>query len=162
MRIPVFAVLLLTVVSAFAQQPAIVDAVKAMQAGRLEEAKSALEEILAKEPRNTAAQSYLRTVRDRIARKEAARAEVESVILDRVSLNDAAARDAVDYVMQLLVRGGLEKNRANIVWEVPSDFPGRVTINLTGMPGATALDYVTQAAGLRVSFEEHAIRVFKP
>lgn len=133
-----------------------------MQAGRLEDAQMALEEILRTDPRNMAAQTYLRQVRDRLARREAARAEVESIVLPRVSLTDASAREAVDYVIQLLVRGGLSKNRANIVWTVPADFTGRVTINLDGIPGATALDYVAEAAGLRVSFEEHAIRVFKP
>lgn len=142
-----------------AATPTVQDAQAALQAGRLDEAKAVLDQILATDPRNAAAQNISRVVAQALARRAAARQQLERVTIPTLDLKDASAREAVDYTLQLIGKNSPQGTRPNLVWMVPPDFPGRVTIRLDNVPGATALEYVVGAAGLAVGFEEHAIRV---
>lgn len=142
-----------------ASPPTVQEAQAAMQAGRLDDAKAVLDQILAADPRNQAAQNISRIVGQALARRAAARQQLERVILPTLDLKDASAREAVDYTLQLIAKNSPQGQRPNLVWMVPPDFPGRVTLRLDNVPGATALEYVVGAAGLGVAFEEHAVRV---
>lgn len=140
-------------------EPGVADAVKASREGDLAGAKLILEAVLAKEPGNAAARNLLRTVDQQIAGREKARRIWEAVTIPRIDLRDASAREAFEFVGQQIARQAPGGRGPNLVWMVPAEYPNRVTLSLQNVPGATALDYVAQTAGLQVVFEPHALRV---
>lgn len=152
--------LLLSVIAGVAlADPGVADAVKASREGDLSGSKLILEAVLAKEPGNTAARNLLRTVDQQIATRDRARRNLEAVTIPRINFQDVSAREAFDFVGQQIAKNSPDGRGPNLVWMVPADFPNRVTLSLQNVPGATALEYVAQSAGLRLVFEPHALRV---
>ncbi|MCX7869131.1 MAG: hypothetical protein N2322_04180, partial [Terrimicrobiaceae bacterium] len=113
------------------------------------------------EPSNAAARLQLRRVIERQTRAEAMRLALSRIILPAVRLEDVSAREAMDYLTQAISksRPGF---RLNTVWMVPPEHPGRVTLQLEDIPASEALRYAAEAAGLEISFEEHAVKVRAP
>lgn len=125
-------------------------------------AKAQFDQILASDPKNQIAKNYLKLINEKAARQMAAQRKLESIVIPRLDLKDASARESFEYVIQLINKSAPEGYRANLVWVVPSDYAQRVTLSLDGVPATTALKYIAEMAGLRLSIEEFAIRVSVP
>ena len=159
----IFILLVLTVAPLFGEQPAPAwqRAIQAEREGQFEEARGLLESILANAPNNSAARRQLHRVIERQSRSEALRTTLSKIILPRVSLEDVSAREAIEYLTQAISqsRPGF---RLNTVWMVPPEHPGRVSLQLDAIPASEALRYAAEAAGLRLGFEEHAVKITAP
>ncbi|MFA7233335.1 MAG: hypothetical protein WC076_04410 [Terrimicrobiaceae bacterium] len=46
-----------------------------------------------------------------------------------------------------------------MVRTVPEDFSKKITLALDNVPGSAVLEYAAQMAGLKVSYEEFAVRI---
>jgi len=135
-------------------------AVQAYQAGDLSGARLILEQILVKEPRNAAARNYLQTITEKEAKSAATKRRLDAVVIPKIDFRDVSAREAFEFTLQAIERGSGAK--PNLVWIVPAENPPRVTLALDNVPGATALTYIADLAGLKIAFEEHAVRVSAP
>ncbi len=138
------------------------DAVKLVEAGDLAGAKLILEAQAAKNPGNAAIQNYLRNVTLKLDAQAKVRRQLDAVVVPQFSLRDVSAREAFDYAVQQIKKNAPPTMNVNLVWMVPSEYPSRVTLQLQDIPASQALIYLAEVAGLRVSFEEHAIRVALP
>ncbi len=156
------AFLLIGVSALFAEPVATQDAVKAYQAGDWMDAKTQFDQILASDPKNQIAKNYLKLINEKVARQIAAQRKLESIVIPRLDLKDASAREAFEYLIQIINKSAPEGYRANLVWVVPADYAQRVTLSLEGVPATAALKYTAETAGLRASIEEFAIRVSMP
>jgi len=150
------AVFFVSSLSAFAE-PTLQDAVSDFQAGDLVAAKVILEGLAVKEPKNQAVQNYLRLVAERQAGEAAMRKKLNAVIIPKLELSDADAKQAFDFICQLINKNG--GFRPNMVWMVPPGFDKKITLSLDNIPGAEAMRYAAESAGLKLLFEEHAVRV---
>lgn len=138
--------------------PLLREAMEAAREGRLEDARTLLLTLLQSDPSNAAARAQLHILTTRLQRAEAQRRQLSQVVLPTVRLEDASAREAFDYLAQVIqkARPGL---RLNTVWMVPPEHPGRVSLQLDNIPASEALRYAAEAAGLRIEFEEHAVKI---
>ena len=135
------------------------DAVKTYQSGNLAEAKAMFEQLAAKEPKNQAVQNYMRQIATKQAGQVAMKKKIDAIIVSKVDLRDALAREAFEFVFQLLNRNAPQGFHPNMVWAVPENYPKKITLSLDNVPGSAALEYAAQIAGLKVSYEEFAVRI---
>lgn len=138
-------------------EPTLQDAVSDFQAGDLAAAKAILEGLAVKEPKNQAVQNYLRMVAERQAAEAAMRKKLNAVIIPKLELSDADSKQAFDFICQLINKNG--GFRPNLVWMVPPGSDKKITLSLDNIPGAEAMRYAAESAGLKLLFEEHAVRV---
>lgn len=135
------------------------EAVKAFQAGNLSDAKAILEQIAIREPKNQAVQNYLKMIAKKQAGQLSMKAKLDAILIPKLELKESSAKEAFEYIFQLLNRNAPQGFRANMVWMVPEDFSKTVTLSLDNVPGSTALEYAAQVAGLKTSYEEFAVRI---
>jgi len=135
------------------------DAVKAYQSGNLAEAKAMLEQMAAKEPKNQAVQNYLRLIAAKQAGQLAMKKKIDAIIVPKVDLRDTSAHEAFEFIFQLLNRNAPQGFHPNMVWAVPEAFSKNITLSLDNVPGSAVLAYAAKLAGLKVSYEEFAVRV---
>ncbi len=154
--------LLLTITAAVAQQqsPLYTEALRAFQAQDYDQARMLFESVVSTEPKNLSAQNYLRII---AARQKSGtvglQATLKQVILPKVSLNDASAREAVDYIAQQVAKQSNGAQKMSVVWMVPEDYPARVTLDLQSIPASEALRYVTDNANLQVAYDSYAVKI---
>ena len=135
------------------------DAVKTYQAGNLAEAKAMFEQIAVSEPKNRMAQNYLRLIVTKQAGQVAMKKKIDSIIVPKVDLRDTSAHEGFGFIFQLLNRNAPQGFHANLVWAVPENYPKKITLSLENVPGSAVLEYAAQVAGLKVSYEEFAVRI---
>lgn len=135
------------------------EAVKAYQSGNFSEAKAILEQIAIRDPKNQAVQNYLRMIATKQTGQLAMKKKLDAIMVPKLELKDASAKEAFAYIFQLLNRNSPQGFHPNMVWMVPDDFSKTVTLSLDNVPGSTALEYAAQMAGLKTSYEEFAIRI---
>ena len=46
-----------------------------------------------------------------------------------------------------------------MVWAAPENSPKKITLSLDNAPGSAVLEYAAQLSGLKVSYEEFAVRI---
>jgi len=135
------------------------EAVKIFQSGNLTEAKAMFEQVAVKEPKNRAVQNYLRLIATKQAGQVTMKKKLDAISIAKVDLRDSSAREAFDYIFQLLNRNAPPGFHPNMVWAVPENYPKKITLSLESVPGSTVLEYAAQMAGLKVSYEEFAVRI---
>ena len=135
------------------------EAVKAYQAGNLAEAKAMFEQMAAKEPKNQAAQNYLRQIAKKQAGQLAMKKKLDAIVVSKVDLQDSSAHEAFTYIFQILNRNAPQGFHPNMVWVVPETHSKNVTLALENVPGSAVLEYAAQMAGLKISYEEFAVRI---
>lgn len=135
------------------------DAVKAYQAGHLAEAKAMFEQMAAKEPKNQAVQNYLRQIAAKQVGQLAMKKKLDAISIPRIDLRETSAREAFEFIFQLLNRNAPQGFHPNMVWTVPEGFSKKITLALDNVPGSAVLEYAAQMAGLKVSYEEFAVRI---
>jgi hypothetical protein len=159
MRWPVCAGLSVCFVGSLFAADDMQDAVKTYQSGNLAEAKAMFEQMAAKEPKNRAVQNYLRQIATKEAGQVAMKKKIDAIIIPKVDLRDTSAHEAFEFIFQLLNRNAPQGFHPNMVWAAPESYPKNITLSLDNVPGSTALEYAAQIAGLKVSYEEFAVRV---
>lgn len=135
------------------------EAVKAYQAGNLEEAKAMFEQMAAKEPKNQAVQNYLRLIAKKQAGQLAMKKKLDGIVVSKVDLQDSSAHEAFAYIFQILNKNAPQGFHPNMVWVVPETHSKKITLALENVPGSTVLEYAAQMAGLKISYEEFAVRI---
>lgn len=135
------------------------EAMKAYQAGDLAGAKGMLEAIALRDPRNQTVQTYLRMIGEKQAAQVAAKRQLDAIVIPKLEVRDVTAREAFDYAIQLINKNSTGGKKTNIVWMVPADYAGRVTLSLQDVPASEALKYLGEVGGLNVAIEEHAVKV---
>ena len=135
------------------------DAVKACQSGNLTEAKAMFEQVAAKEPKNQTAQNFLRQIATKQAGQLAMKKKIDAIIVPKVDLRDTSAHEAFKFIFQLLNRNASQGFHPNMVWAVPENSSRTITLALDNVPGSAALEYAAKLAGLKVSYEEFAVRI---
>ena len=150
--------LIYVVGSAFAAED-LQEAVKTYQAGNLAEAKAMFEQMAAQDPKNRAVQNYLRMIATKQTGQVAMKKKLDAISISKVDLRDSSAREVFEFIFQLLNRNAPQGSHPNLVWAVPENYPKKITLSLENVPGSTALEYAAQLAGLKVSYEEFAVRV---
>jgi thioredoxin-like negative regulator of GroEL len=137
------------------------EAVRAFQEGDYATAKSLFESLLAIDPKNVAARSYLRAIALREDAGPGLRAFLRSINIPAVDFRDVTVREAVAFVAQKVheVSGG--KQSVNVVWMVPSEVTEstRITLSLQNVPASEVLRYIGDAANLRFTYDTHAVKI---
>lgn len=124
-------------------------------------ARAIFETIIAQNPRDPAAQNYLKL----IAAKEKGgggtgiETGLRKVIIPKVDFNDATVRDAITYVSQQVKTLSGGKQGMNIVWMIPADYAGKVTLSLQNVPAAEVMKYIAQAGQLTLEYDAYAVKV---
>ncbi|MEI8311011.1 MAG: hypothetical protein WCH98_09665 [Verrucomicrobiota bacterium] len=134
-------------------------AVAAYQSGNLEEAKAMFEQMAAKEPKNRAVQNFLHQIDTKMAGRLAMKKKIDAIILSKVDLKDTSAHEAFEFIFQLLNRNAPQGFHPNMVWAVPENGSKNITLALENVPGSAVLEYAAKLAGLKVSYEEFAVRI---
>jgi hypothetical protein len=159
---PILFVLCAQVAGAQPEQEALREGFKAFKAGDYAGARVFFEQVAAANPANNVAQNQLRVIAQKEARTAALTTALSRIILDKVQLHDASAREAFDYLVQKVKAAAGGAINLNIVWMVPADHPSRITLSLEAIPAREALVYAAQAGGLEVLFDEYAVKVSPP
>ncbi len=156
--------LFLTAAPLAAQQAELqAEAVRAFQSGDYTSARSLFESLQSMDPKNMAAQNYLRM----IALKEKGGPGIESalktIILAKVDLREVTPREAVAYVGQQVEKLSGGKQKLNVVWLVPPDSPvntaQNVTLSLANAPANEVLRYIGAIANLKMAYDANALKV---
>jgi hypothetical protein len=154
--------LLLTFSSLVAQQEEIQsEAVRAFQAGDYATAKSLFESLLAMDPKNPAARTYLRAIALREGEGPSLQASLRNINIPAVEFRDVTVREAVAFVAQKVHELSGGKRSLNVVWMVPSETTEstRITLSLQNVPASEVLRYIGDASNLRLTYDAHAVKI---
>jgi len=133
------------------------EAVQAFKSGDYATSRTLFESVLAADPSNRGAQTYLAI----IAKKGTAglEASLREIILPNVELNDSEAREAFTFVQTQIKKQTAGKQNLNIVWMVPEGSTPPVSLSLQKIPATEALRYIADSAGLELKYEPHALKI---
>lgn len=157
-------ILLITCCAAFAADqpnPIYEDAVRAFKAGEYDTARTLFEAVLATEPKNAGAQNHLRMIalREKGIGVAGLESSLRKVMLPKVDLREASAKEAFAFVAQQIEKQTDGKQKLNVVWMVPQDAGQLVTLNLQNVPATEVLRYIADSASLKLDYETYALRV---
>jgi hypothetical protein len=135
------------------------DAVRAYHGGDFETASSLFQVVLANDPRNQAAQNYMRMIQAQQKNTSSLPAALKKVILPKVEFQEASPKEAFDYVAQQVQKATGGKQSVNVVWMVPEGQEKKVTLSLQNIPAFEALRYVGDAANLQLEYDNFAVKI---
>ncbi len=138
------------------------DALTAYKAGDLGTAKSLFESVLISDPKNLTAKNHLRLITQKLAKSSALKASLDAILLTKLELKDVSAREAFDYTAQAINKQSKDGFRLNLIWMVPEEYPNRVNLSLDNIPASADLEYLASNAGLRIAFEDYAVKISVP
>jgi len=133
--------------------------VRAFHGGDYETARMLLETVVATDPRNQAAQNYLRMIQAQQKAGNSLSTSLKKILLPKVDFQDATAREAVTFVAQQVGKQTDGKQTVNVVWMVPEGVERRVTLSLQNIPAFEALKYIAEAASLQVEYDNFAVKI---
>jgi hypothetical protein len=134
-------------------------AVRAYNGGDLETARTLLESVVANDPKNQAAQNYLRMIQAQQKDRSSLSANLKKIILPKVQFQETTAREAVTFVAQQVSKQTNGKQTVNVVWMVPSDQEKTVTLSLENIPAFEVLRYIADASDLELTYDNYAVKV---
>lgn len=135
------------------------DAVRAFHGGDYETATALFQTVLASDPKNQAAQNYLRMIQAQGKAGSSLPAVLKKIMLPKVEFSDASAREAFEYVAQQVQKQTAGKQSVNVVWMVPEGQDKRVTLSLQNIPAFEALRYIGEAAGIQLEYDNFAVKI---
>jgi hypothetical protein len=138
---------------------ALTDAVRAFHGGDYETASSLFQAVLASDPKNQAAQNYMRMIQAQQKNGSTLPANLKKVILPKVEFNDASPKEAFEFVAQQVQKQTGGKQTVNVVWMVPEGQEKKITLKLQSIPAFEALRYIGDAAGLQLEYDTFAVKV---
>lgn len=134
-------------------------AVRAYNGGDYETARILLEAVVANDPRNQAAQNYLRMIQAQKKESNSLAASLKRIVLPKVEFREASAQEAITYIAQQVSKQTGGKQTVNVVWMVPNDIERKVTLSLLDIPASEALRYIAEAANLEMEYDNFAVKV---
>jgi alkyl sulfatase BDS1-like metallo-beta-lactamase superfamily hydrolase len=156
-------ILLLMTSPLMAQQKAgsgtLNDAVRAFHGGDYEAASALFETVLASDPKNQAAQKYMRMIQAQQKNASSLPATLKKVNLPKVEFQEASPKEAFDYIAQQVQKQTAGKQSVNIVWMVPEGQEKKVTLSLQNIPAFEALRYIADAADLQLEYDNFAVKI---
>lgn len=135
------------------------DAVRAYHGGDYETATSLFEAVLAGDPKNQAAQNYLRMIQADKKKGSSLPANLKKVILPKVEFEDASPKEAIEFVAQQVQKQTGGKQTVNVVWMVPEGQEKKITLRLQNIPAFEALRYIGDAAGVQLEYDTFAVKI---
>jgi hypothetical protein len=164
-RFPLLALALALMATASAEtaQEVYARGVRAYIGGDADTAKALFTEVLAADPSNKPAAAYLR----RIQLEQSAGVNLEkqaaSVIVPKVDFRDASLSSVLTYLAKLSREQSKGAVTLNIVGLYPPAFgeQTRITLSLSNAPLSEVLKYVSEMAGTKLEYQQHAIVVSK-
>ena len=137
------------------------EAVRAFQEGDYATAKSLFESLLAVDPKNPAARTYLRAIAVREGSGPSLLSALRNITIPTIDFRDVTVREAVAFVTQKVHELSGGRRSLNVVWIVPPETTEdkRVTLNLQNVPAAEVLRYIADAAGLRFNYDAYAVKI---
>jgi len=156
------ALLLIALSNLAAQQEEIQsEAVRAFREGDYATAKSLFESLLAVDPKNPAARTYLRAIAVREGSGPSLLSALRKINIPSIDFRDVSVREAVAFVGQKVheLTGG--ERSLNVVWMVPLETieNKRITLSLQNVPAAEVLRYIGDAADLKFSYDAYAVKI---
>lgn len=135
------------------------DAVRAFHGGDYETASALFQTVLASDPKNQAAQNYMRMIQAQQKSGNSLPAALKKILLPKVEFQDATPREAFDYIAQQVQKQSGGKQSVNVVWMVPEGLGKRVTLSLQNIPAFEALRYISEASGLQLEYDNFAVKI---
>ena len=135
------------------------DAVRAFHGGDYETASSLFQAVLASDPKNQAAQNYMRMIQAQQKNNSSLPANLKKVILTKVEFQEASPKEAFEYVAQQVQKQTGGKQTVNVVWMVPEGLEKKVTLTLQNIPAFEALRYIGDASDLQLEYDNFAVKV---
>ena len=137
----------------------LTDAVRAFHGGDYETASSLFQVVLASDPKNQAAQNYLKMIQAQQKAGNSLSAGLKKVILPKVDFQDATAREAFTFVAQQIEKVSGGKQSLNVVWMVPEGQEKKVTLALRDIPAFEAMRYIAAASNLQLEYDKFAVKI---
>jgi len=142
------------------QNPMVTEGIAAFKKGDYENARMLFDAALSQNPKDTTAQNYARVTALKLKASDSGlQGALKKVILPKVEFTDVTAKESVEYVVQRIKALTEGKQNVSLVWMVPSDFPGKVTLSLQNVPATEALRYIAEMAGLQVDYDNYALKI---
>jgi hypothetical protein len=138
---------------------ALPDAVRAYNAGDYKTATSLFEAVLASDPKNQAAQNYLRMIEANKKKGHSLPTNLQKVILPKVEFDEASPKEAIEFVAQQVQKQTGGKQTVNVVWMVPEGVEKKITLKLQDIPAFEALRYIGDAAGVQLEYDTFAVKI---
>ncbi len=159
-----FALVLMASASADTVQEVYARGVRAYIGGDTETAKVLFSQVLTADPKNKPAASYLIRIRSEERAGSAIEKETQALIVPSVDFREASLSSVLDYLVQVGKTASGGKVIMNIVRLYPTDFGDktRITLSLSNAPMSEVLKYVSEMAGTKIEYQQHAIVVSKP
>jgi len=156
------ALLLFALSNLAAQQEEIQsEAMRAFREGDYATAKSLFESLLAVDPRNPAARTYLRAIAVREGSGPTLLSALRKINIPSVDFRDVSVREAVAFVAQKVDELSGGERSLNVVWLVPPETTQdkRVTLSLQNVPAAEVLRYIGDASDLKFTYDAYAVKI---
>ena len=156
------ALLLFVLSNLAAQQEEIQsEAVRAFREGDYVTAKSLFESLLAVDPRNPAARTYLRAIAVREGSGPTLLSALRKINIPSIDFRDVSVREAVAFVAQKVHELSGGERSLNVVWLVPPETTQdkRVTLSLQNVPAAEVLRYIGDASDLKFTYDAYAVKI---
>ncbi len=142
------------------QSDMMAEAVRAYQTGDYTTAKSLFQSMVSLNPRNTAAKNYLGMIAQKERSGPGIEARLKQIILPKADFQNTSPREAMTYVSQQVNKSITGDQKLNIVWLVPANVETpQVTLSLQNTPANEVLRYIAEMAGLKLDYEEYAVKV---
>ncbi|HEY8901551.1 MAG TPA: hypothetical protein VIM61_14150 [Chthoniobacterales bacterium] len=161
-------VVFLTVAASVAQaesvQQVYARGVRAYSGGNLEQAQKLFREVLAADPGNQPAALYLQRIAAEKPKNVDLRKQMEGVIVPKIDFRDTSLTTVLDFLPKVVAEQTGGHATLNIVRMFSSDY-GReklITLQLSGVPVTSVLDYVAQLANVKVAYQAHAVVISAP
>jgi general secretion pathway protein D len=96
--------------------------------------------------------------------------KLESIVIPRINFTDSSIREALDFLKKRAadldeLESDPDLKGVNIILKVPPGSPeesAQITLEIENVPLKAALDYVAQAAGLKIKIDPYAVVVVPP
>jgi hypothetical protein len=144
--------------------PTLGDAVRAIEAGQVEEAYVMLLDLVQREPGNRAAALRLQQLENQRRTAAAREQALSRIILPRVQFREVTFNEALNHLSSATQGATDGQTNLNLVRLFTAEQGENILINLdlTNIPVWQALSLTAQQAGARLLPETHAIKVLLP
>jgi hypothetical protein len=139
------------------------EAVKAFNAGNLDDAEQQVELVLGKYPHYKPASNLQSRIV--LARRNdtsvVLKRKLEAIVIPRVNFRDALVENALDFLRDETRRLDRDKKGVNIVPNLPEETKKRkVTLDLVDVSAAELLKYISEVGGFRYRVERSAVIIY--
>jgi hypothetical protein len=130
----------------------------AFNAGQFDLARERLAIVLAKAPNHLPTQAMMAQIERQLGPDNTSlRKSYEKIILERVEFNEVTLDEALQGVRALSLKATGGKVAPNVIVKDPQIGKKPVSLNLAQVPLSEVLNYLSQLAGARISYDKNAV-----